>query len=162
VDIWYRREVYAFAPDWPKEGRMADSTIWWSAAGIAVAVELATGTFYLLMLAIGLVAGAIAAHAGAAMPAQFLVAAIVGGGAVTALRLQRRGAPKPKAARANPDVNPDIGATVQVDAWRPDGTAVVRYRGANWTVVAAAGAGHAPGVHRVREVVGNKLVVEKI
>jgi membrane protein implicated in regulation of membrane protease activity len=146
----------------PKEGLMADSTFWWSAAGIAVAVELATGTFYLLMLAIGLVAGALAAHAGAGMPVQIFVAAVVGGGAVTGLRLQRRGSPRPKAARANPDVNPDIGETVHVDAWQPDGTALVRYRGANWTVIAAQGSHHESGAHRVREVVGNKLVVEKI
>jgi hypothetical protein len=32
---------------------MADSTVWWLLAGAAVAVELLTGTFYLLMLAIG-------------------------------------------------------------------------------------------------------------
>ena len=141
---------------------MADSTYWWSAAGIAVAVELATGTFYLLMLAIGLAAGAIAAHSGAGMPAQFAVAAVVGGGAVTGLYLQRRGQPPAQAARANPDVNPDIGETVQVDSWQPDGTAVVHYRGANWTVMAAPGSQHESGAHRVREVVGNKLVVEKI
>jgi membrane protein implicated in regulation of membrane protease activity len=43
---------------------MAETTIWWLLAGTAVAVELLTGTFYLLMLAIGLVAAALAAHAG--------------------------------------------------------------------------------------------------
>ena len=41
---------------------MADSTLWWLLAGAAVAVELLTGTFYLLMFAIGLAAAAIAAH----------------------------------------------------------------------------------------------------
>jgi membrane protein implicated in regulation of membrane protease activity len=143
------------------EGRMSDTTLWWTAAGIAVAVELATGTFYLLMLAIGLAAGALAAHAGGTEPAQFVVAAFVGCGALTALRLRRRRRPKRAAARANPDVNPDIGEIVQVDAWQPDGTATVRYRGANWTVIAAPGAGHDHGAHRVREVVGNKLVIEK-
>ena len=30
---------------------MSESTIWWLLAGVAVAVELATGTFYLLMVA---------------------------------------------------------------------------------------------------------------
>ena len=44
---------------------MADSTLWWLLAGAAVAVELLTGTFYLLMLGIGVAAGALAAHAGA-------------------------------------------------------------------------------------------------
>ena len=43
---------------------MEDSTLWWLAAGAAVIVELLTGTFYLLMLTLGLAAGALAAHAG--------------------------------------------------------------------------------------------------
>ena len=33
---------------------MEESTIWWLMAGITVAVELMTGTFYLLMIALGL------------------------------------------------------------------------------------------------------------
>ena len=140
---------------------MADSTVWWLMAGAAVAVELATGTFYLLMLAIGLAAGAIAAHAGGSAATQFMVAAVLGGGAVLALHMQKRKSRGASPARANPDVNPDIGETVQVDAWHPDGTATVRYRGANWMVVAAPGAALDPGPHRVREVVGNRLIVEK-
>jgi membrane protein implicated in regulation of membrane protease activity len=43
---------------------MAQSTLWWLLAGTAVGVELATGTFYLLMLALGLAAAAVAAHMG--------------------------------------------------------------------------------------------------
>ena len=140
---------------------MADSTVWWLMAGAAVAVELATGTFYLLMVAVGLAAGAIAAHTGADTAMQFVVAAVIGGAAVTALHLQKRRQPAAAPARSNPDVNPDIGETVQVDEWQPDGTASVRYRGANWTVVAAPGVRHSAGLHRVREVVGNRLVVEK-
>jgi len=141
---------------------MQDSTVWWLLAGAAVAVELATGTFYLLMLAVGLAAGALAAHAGGSVPAELVAAAIVGGGAVAGLYLQRRKHPTGPGAASNRDVNLDIGETVQVDTWQPDGTAVVRYRGANWTVIAAPGAGHEHGAHRVREVVGSRLVVEKI
>ena len=44
---------------------LSSASLWWVAAGIAVAVELATGTFYLLMIALGLAAAAIAAHLGA-------------------------------------------------------------------------------------------------
>ena len=29
------------------------ATVWWIAAGVLIAAELATGTFYLLMLAVG-------------------------------------------------------------------------------------------------------------
>jgi membrane protein implicated in regulation of membrane protease activity len=48
------------------------ATGWWVAAGIAVAAELGTGTFYLLMMAFGLAAAAVAAHLGLALPAQMV------------------------------------------------------------------------------------------
>jgi membrane protein implicated in regulation of membrane protease activity len=141
---------------------MADSTVWWLLAGAAVAIELMTGTFYLLMLAIGLAAGALAAHAGAQLPVQLVLAAAVGGGAVAAWHLLRDRRPPALAAAANPDVNLDVGEEVMVDAWQPDGTAHVRYRGASWTVTHVPGAAPTPGLHRVREVVGSRLVVDKI
>jgi len=140
---------------------MAESTIWWVVTGAVVAAELLTGTFYLLMLAIGLAAAAIAAHMGAAMPVQLLVAAAIGGGAVVLwyfVRGKRQGnAP----AASNSDVNMDIGGTVMVDSWSLDGTAQVKYRGAQWTVVRREGSAPETGMHRVAEVVGNRLVVEK-
>ena len=46
---------------------MAESTLWWIVTGVLVALELATGTFYLLMLSLGAVASALAAHAGLSM-----------------------------------------------------------------------------------------------
>ena len=141
---------------------MADSTIWWLLAGGAVALELATGTFYLLMFSIGLAAAALAAHAGGGVSTQLVAAALVGGGAVAGWYVKRRRDPPPVAATADRNVNMDVGETVQVQAWAPDGTATVRYRGASWTVVAHGGGHEGPGAYRVREVTGNRLVVEKI
>ena len=141
---------------------MSEATVWWLLAGAAVAIELMTGTFYLLMLAIGLAAGALAAHLGAQMPVQLVTAALVGGGAVAAWHLLRDRRVPSLSAAANPDVNLDIGEPVMVDAWRPDGTAQVRYRGASWTVAALPGTAPVAGLHRVREVVGNRLIVEKL
>ena len=141
---------------------MADSTLWWLLAGTAVAVELLTGTFYLLMLAIGLVAGAIAAHSGAPQATQLVIAALVGGGAVAGWHWKRGHRPSEPPAQANPSVNPDVGESVHVDHWAADHTATVRYRGANWTVVPFGGTPQGPGIYRVREVVGSRLVVEKI
>ena len=143
---------------------MSETTLWWLLTGAAVAVELGTGTFYLLMVALGLAAGAITTHLGAGMPAQLVVAAVVGGGAVLACYLVRSRRPRTAPAAANRDVNLDIGETVKVEAWNPDGTATVKYRGATWTVVQRPG--EAPvaaqsGLYRVTEVVGSKLLVEK-
>ena len=139
---------------------MADSTLWWLLAGVAVAVELLTGTFYLLMLGIGMVAGALAAHLGMALPAQILVAAVVGGGAVAAWHVVRRRSAGSPGSGTNIDF--DAGEAVHVAAWAADNTATVRYRGAVWTAVPAGGTPQGVGAHRVRQVDGSRLVVEKI
>ena len=141
---------------------MAESTIWWVFAGAAIAVELVTGTFYLLMLSMGLSAAAIAAYLGASVPVQLVVAALVGGGAVVAWRGYKQKSPSALPASANHDVNMDVGATMQVDSWNPDGTSSVKYRGANWQVSLVPGATPAPGIHRIVEVVGSRLIVKKV
>ncbi len=141
---------------------MAESTIWWLLAGALIAVELITGTFYLLMLAIGMGAGALAAHAGGSAVVQLIAAAAVGGGAVVGWYFIRKKDPAHRPAASNPDVNMDVGETVHVDAWSTDGTSTVKYRGAQWTVVLRPGNAPAAGTHRVTEVVGNRLVVDKV
>ena len=140
---------------------MAESTIWWLAAGAAVAVELLTGTFYLLMLGLGMAAAAIAAHLGASLPAQTVVAAAVGGGAVVAWRLRQKQRHTEPLAQSNVNVNLDIGETIHITAWNSDGTADVQYRGANWTAIHRSGVTPIPGNHRVAELVGNRLLVDK-
>lgn len=140
---------------------MADSTLWWLLAGAAVAVELLTGTFYLLMLGVGMVAGALAAHAGLAMPTQIVLAALLGGGAVAAWHVVRRGR-FANAPGSNTNLDFDAGEAVHVAAWTAENTAQVRYRGTVWTAVPAGGTPQGPGAHRVRSVDGSRLVVEKI
>lgn len=142
---------------------MSESTIWWLLAGTAVAIELMTGTFYLLMIALGLIAGAIAAHLGLGMAAQLVVAALVGGGSVAVWHWRRGRTPAPLPAQANRDVNLDIGEQVEVAFWNADGTTRVKFRGATWTAVPAH-PGHtgATGSFRIREMLGNRLVIEKL
>ena len=140
---------------------MADTTIWWLLAGAAVAVELLTGTFYLLMLGIGMAAGALAAHAGAGQAPQLVAAAVVGGGAVSVWHVVRRRRFATPAGDSN-NMNLDAGEPVQDDAWGADNTARVRYRGSLWTAVPAGGTPQGPGLHRVRAVDGTRLVVEKV
>ena len=141
---------------------MAIPTVWWILAGVAVGLELLSGTFYLLMLAVGLAAGAMAAHAGLSSASQLLVAAAVGGGAVVAWRAYRQRQAPPSPASTNRDVNMDVGETVQVSAWNADGTASVKYRGAQWSVAHVPGSDPVSGAHRIVEVVGNRLIIEKL
>ena len=141
---------------------MAQPTIWWLLAGAAVALELLSGTFYLLMIATGFAAAAIAAHLGSGPVMQIVSAALVGGGAVVAWHLKRDRNRTELPAQSNANVNMDIGETIQVNSWNANGTANVQYRGANWTVMHRAGVTPSSGAHRIAEVVGNRLLVDKV
>lgn len=141
---------------------METPTLWWLMAGVAVLAELLTGTFYLLMLALGLAAGALAAHAGLGTLVQTLSAAAVGMGAVLACYLVRKKPAGAPSARADRSVNLDVGETVTISQWSPDGTATVRYRGTLWTALHRPGATARPGAHRVAELVGSRLLVEPL
>lgn len=141
---------------------MAESTIWWLLTGTAVVLELLTGTFYLLMLAIGLAAGALSAHLGLGLTAQLVLAAVIGSVTTALLYVVRRRSPGDPSVRSLRSVNLDVGEIVTVDAWQSDGTASVRYRGAQWQVITRSGQPEGSGSYRVAELVGNKLLVEKV
>ena len=101
---------------------MADWMVWSAAAGVLIVLELFTGTFYLLMMALGLIFGALAAWLGAAMPLQTIAAAVVGIVATGLLHRSRWGR-RPKADPArDQNVNLDIGQRLAVGAWQGRGT----------------------------------------
>ena len=135
------------------------ATWWWICAGVLVAAELATGTFYLLMIALGMGAGAIAAHLGAGTTAQIVGAAVVGAAATAAWHIWRYRQPRSAPFQSNRDVNLDIGERVRVDAWDADRTARVSYRGAGWTAVYAGAGTPPPGEFIIAAVEGNRLIV---
>jgi membrane protein implicated in regulation of membrane protease activity len=137
------------------------STWWWIAAGVLVAGELATGTFYVLMLAIGCAFGALAGYAQISFLAQAAVAAAVGGAAVLAWDRTRKRDPARLAPAANRDINLDIGEQVQVDGWNADGTARVPYRGSSWNVRYIGDGPAAPGPHVIAEVRHNELALRR-
>jgi membrane protein implicated in regulation of membrane protease activity len=141
---------------------MEQSTLWWLAAGVVVAAELLTGTFYLLMVAVGLAAAALAAHLAFPITLQIVAAAVVGGGAVVAWHFAKRRRPGDPSARADRSVNLDVGETILIESWNPDGTTVVRYRGATWTAIHRPGVTPSTGMHRVAELVGNRLLVDPL
>ena len=74
----------------------------------------------------------------------------------------RRGqAPADVPVAANPDVNLDVGSTVQVAQWQPDGTARVQYRGAAWDARHVGGGAAIAGEHVIRAIEGNRLLLER-
>ena len=137
-------------------------TVWWLITGALIAVELMTGTFYLLMLSIGAAAAAIAAHADLTLTWQIVAGASVGACAVIAWHLQNDRRKVHTEASRNQDIHLDLGEMVQVTEWDSDGLTLVKHRGAQWTALLAPGQLQTLGAHRIVEVVGSRLVIEKI
>jgi membrane protein implicated in regulation of membrane protease activity len=137
---------------------MADWINWLVAAGVLVALELFTGTFYLLMIAIGAGFGALVALAGIGIPGQTIAAAVLAVAATGLLYRSRLGRPARSDAARDPNVNIDIGQVVRVDEWR-DGRARVKYRGALWDVELGKGAIPEAGNFRIAEMHGSRLIV---
>ncbi|MDH4393103.1 MAG: NfeD family protein, partial [Aquabacterium sp.] len=112
-------------------------------------------------VAVGGGAGALAAHAGLQLTGQIGTAAAVGTAAVVLWHLRRSRQPAAAPAATNPDVNLDVGGTVQVPAWGDGGHARIAYRGSHWQA-RHVGAGHpAPGLHVIRAVEGSCLMLER-
>jgi membrane protein implicated in regulation of membrane protease activity len=142
---------------------MQDWMIWAAVAGIVVIFELFTGTFYLLMMALGLIAGSVSAAAGLGSALQLIVAAAVGAAATMRLHRSKYGKRHAVNPAHDPDINLDIGRSIAVDAWQlpADGPcrARVMYRGAPWDVELQPGASCVPGVFRICEIRGSRLIV---
>lgn len=137
---------------------MDNPTLWLIVAGVLVMAELLTGTFYLLMLSLGATAAALTAYADGTLTWQIVTAALVGGGAAVLWHLK-----KPLSNDAqDSNVHLDIGETVTVDAWDAQGHTQVKHRGAQWAAVCADDNTPAPGLHRICEMQGNRLVLQKI
>jgi membrane protein implicated in regulation of membrane protease activity len=137
-------------------------TIWWILSAVLVAIELATGTFYLLMLAVGAACGAIAAHLGLGPPMQMAVAAATGVVACLVLnRYVKSRAPAKVDAQADRNVNLDVGERISVTAWSEEKTARAMYRGAEWFVRFEGDGTPQAGEHRIVALEGNRLVVRK-
>jgi membrane protein implicated in regulation of membrane protease activity len=141
---------------------MSDWVMWMGLAGVVVILEMFTGTFYLLMVGIGMTAGGLAALAGAGGPAQLVVASAIGILATYALRRSKLGKVSRTDAARDPNVNLDIGQTVTVGEWQSAGglhTARTMYRGAMWDVELQQDASAQPGPFVIREIRGSRLIV---
>jgi membrane protein implicated in regulation of membrane protease activity len=141
-----------------QEETMSESMGWLIAAGVLVVLELFSGTFYLLMIALGLSAGALAAFAGLGMALQLITAAVVGIIATVVLHRSRFGHSQRGNSARDPNVNIDIGQRLEVERWQ-DGHARVKYRGALWDVELGPGAQAQPGTFKIVEVQGSRLIV---
>ena len=144
---------------------MGVPVFWWSLAAVLVLLELMTGTVYLLMVALGFVAGGISAHFELQTSSQLVIAGLVSSAATLTWHALRTKRDEPAPA-ADKNMQMDIGETLDVQAWDANGTARVMYRGAEWSVKSSGAAFAATplptGAHRIIEVRGNTLVVSPL
>lgn len=138
--------------------------IWAAVAGIVVILELFTGTFYLLMISLGMVAGALVALAGASSSAQLVIAGFIGSLATVLLHRSQYGWKGNADATKDPNVNMDIGQLIDVNQWSDAGNgrfeSRVSYRGAMWDVELHYGPSE-PGRYEIMEVRGSKFIVRQ-
>jgi membrane protein implicated in regulation of membrane protease activity len=143
---------------------MSDWMNWLVIAGIMIVLELFTGTFYLLMISLGMLAGALVAWFGWTVEFQVITAAIVGALATILLRRSRFGASSKISANRNPNVNLDIGQLIQISDWQKVSanlyTARAMHRGALWDVAYEGQAEPEPGSYKIVEIRGSQLIVE--
>ena len=142
---------------------MANWMTWLVPAGLLVIMEIFSGTFYMLMIAIGCAAGALAAWLGFAEITQVIVAAVVGLAATFILRKSKYGKPHKTDAARDPNMNLDIGQILRIDEWQDiEGqhyVARVMYRGAMWDVDLEENAEPHAGLFTIREIRGSRLIV---
>ncbi len=100
---------------------------WFLLALVLLGLEMVTGTFYLLVLAIALAVGGLTALLTAGIAWQLMLSAATGIAGTIILR-------RWKSAQASEASNAslDVGQPVKVLKWNDDGTARVNYRGAEW------------------------------
>jgi membrane protein implicated in regulation of membrane protease activity len=136
-----------------------DASLAWVIAGIVLIIaELATGTFYLLVLGVAALVAAGVAYAGGGFLVEVIVAGLIAVGGVFWIRSRKLASATP----AMPSL--DVGQPVTLDSWvnRPDRLARVKYRDALWdAVVDGEFRGEAGEVFYIRSVSGSTLHVAK-
>ena len=115
----------------------------WAILGLAlVIVELLTGTFYLLMLALAAFGAALAAWLGLSFGVQSVVAGVIAAIGCYGVHLYR-------ARSGTQQMSPvDAGQPARFENWVDQGArlARVRYRGASWDAIVEQDAGGAPAL----------------
>lgn len=139
---------------------MTNAYVLWFVLGLGLVVtELFTGTFYLLVVAIGFGAAGLVSLSGGDLVLQLVIGAAVGLAGTLILRKMRwakRG--KRGESASNPDMVIDIGQVVHVAQWT-HGSARVQYRGADWDAVLEPGSASNPGPYCIRAIRGSTLVL---
>ncbi len=133
---------------------MAIYSYWFLLSLVLLALEMATGTFYLMMLSLAMVAGGTAALLNANLEWQVMLCALtVVAGTLILRRWKSTKTNKPA------DTSLDVGQQVQVLSWHKNGTARVLYRGAEWDAEPESADMPREGRLYIKQMRGSSLVL---
>lgn len=127
---------------------------WFLLALVLLGLEMATGTFYLLMVSIAMAVGGLAALLEASMAWQLMLCALA---VIAGTFILRRW----KNTRVNEvdSASLDIGQPVQVLKWHENGSARVFYRGTEWDAAPESADVPHDGMLYIAAVHGSSLVL---
>jgi membrane protein implicated in regulation of membrane protease activity len=141
---------------------MTPTTFWIILATILAGAEMFTATFYLLVLALGAGAGALAGYFALSIEYQIVIATAVSAAGFVILRTLRPPTTASENA-ANPDLNIDIGSVVRIADVLADGTLRVSFRGSMWTArLATPGTPQTNIDYKIIKIDGNVLILHPI
>ena len=133
---------------------MATYVYWFLLALVLLAMEMATGTFYLLVLSVALAVGGVAALLNASMPWQLTLSALA---VIAGTIIVRRWKTTQPGDKANADM--DAGQPVQVLKWNENGMARVSYRGAEWDAEPEQADMPRDGTLYIKAIRGSRLIL---
>jgi membrane protein implicated in regulation of membrane protease activity len=127
---------------------------WFMLALVLLGMEMVTGTFYLLIVAVAMAVGGLAAFLGMSLAWQLILGAVTG---ITGTIILRRW----KSGHATEATNGslDIGQPVRVIKWHDNGSARVFYRGAEWDAELESAETPRDGTLYIAAVRGSGLVL---
>ncbi|OWY40174.1 hypothetical protein CEK28_05430 [Xenophilus sp. AP218F] len=105
-------------------------SFWFICAALALIAEFLSGTFYLLVVAVAMAGGGLAAWLGLGLVPQLAIASVTGVAGVLGLRQRKRRLAANLPDRRDDD--PDLGHPVEILRRTAPGRARVLYRGAEW------------------------------
>lgn len=127
---------------------------WFLLALLLLGLEMATGTFYLLMLSIAMAAGGVAAMLALNMVWQLVLCALAVISGTFILRRWKKGQVNEVAGSSL-----DVGQPVEVLTWHENGSVRVVYRGAEWDAEPESADTPREGTFYIKAVRGSSLVL---
>ena len=127
---------------------------WLMLALVLLALEMATGTFYMLVVSVAAAVAGLAALMHASIEIQLMLCALVVIGGTIALRQWKKTQSDDQSSASL-----DVCQPVQVLAWHDDGGARVVYRGAEWDATLESADMPHDGTFYIKQMHGSTLVL---